>query len=336
MASLGHIAIGMAAARVYRAGSAPRLKSMAAWSALSLLPDIDVVGFAWGIAYAAPFGHRGATHSLLISILGGIAVGLLARQRGRALRRTTLVSSVVLASHGLLDTMTDGGLGCALLWPFSSARDFAPWRPIPVAPIGLDFVSADGAFVAIAELVIFCPLLVFALVRGPLSRGTIVAGLVVWVTALSVIVTSEARDGISGYLLGDDTRFTSAFSESAFRQVAHGQSQADVINLLGAPPFEFWFFGPPDDRAPDERPASGAGCVAVRFEHGLVAGASRTEDCRSRGVSMRQTASEVRGQLGPSTESCWQYTWSPSGQRHRMRVVCFVGDAVRRIIRKWS
>ncbi len=336
MASLGHVAIGMAAARVYRNGSAPRLTSMAAWSALSLLPDIDVVGFARGVPYAAPFGHRGATHSLFISILGGLAVGLLVRHRGRSLRRTAVFASVVLASHALLDTMTDGGLGCALLWPFSSARYFAPWRPIPVAPIGLDFVSAGGALVAVTELVIFCPLLVFALVPWPLSRRTIVAGLAVSVTALSVIVSSDCRDRISGYLLGDETRFTPAFSESAFLQVAHGQSQADVINLLGAPPFEFWFFGPPDDRSPDERPASGAGCLAVRFEHGLVAGASRTEDCRSRGVSVRQTASEVMGQLGPPTESCWQYTWSHSGQRHRMRVVCFAGGAVRRIIRKWS
>jgi len=336
MASLGHIAIGMAAARVHRDGSAPRLTSIAGWSTLSLLPDIDVVGFAWGVPYAAPFGHRGATHSLFISILGGIAVGLLTRQRRRSLRRTAVCASVVLASHALLDTMTDGGLGCALFWPFSSARYFASWRPIPVAPIGFDFVSADGALVAIAELMIFSPLLVFALVPRPLSRRTIVAGLVVWATALSVIVSGDSRDAISGYLLGDETRSTSTFSESAFREVAHGQSQADVINLLGAPPFELWFFGPPDDRAPDERPASGAGCVAVRFEHGLVAVASRTEDCRSRGVWVRQTASEVRGQLGPPTESCWQYTWSPSGQRHRMRVVCFVGDAVRRIIRKWS
>ena len=29
--------------------------------ALSILPDLDVLAFRFGIPYAAPFGHRGAT-----------------------------------------------------------------------------------------------------------------------------------------------------------------------------------------------------------------------------------------------------------------------------------
>ena len=52
-----------------------------------------------------------------------------------------LAAPALLASHALLDTLTDGGLGAALLWPFNFTRYFAPWRPIPVAPIGLDFLS---------------------------------------------------------------------------------------------------------------------------------------------------------------------------------------------------
>jgi len=35
------------------------------WSGLSLLPDADVYGFRLGVKYADPWGHRGATHSLL-------------------------------------------------------------------------------------------------------------------------------------------------------------------------------------------------------------------------------------------------------------------------------
>ncbi|HYX92236.1 MAG TPA: hypothetical protein VE782_11770, partial [Myxococcaceae bacterium] len=38
--------------------------------------------------------------------------------------------------HGLLDALTDGGLGAALFWPLTAARCFAPVLPIPVAPIG--------------------------------------------------------------------------------------------------------------------------------------------------------------------------------------------------------
>src|SRR5262249_33852605 len=41
------------------------------------------------------------------------------------------------ASHGLLDAMTNGGLGVAFFAPFSDTRYFFPWRPILVSPISL-------------------------------------------------------------------------------------------------------------------------------------------------------------------------------------------------------
>jgi inner membrane protein len=68
----------------------------------------------------------------------------------------------VLVSHPLLDTLTDGGLGCALLWPFSNERFFAPWTPLPVAPIGRNFLSAEGVRVAVTELILMAPLLAYA------------------------------------------------------------------------------------------------------------------------------------------------------------------------------
>ena len=49
MASLGHIAVGMAAARISGNAGARRWSSMVLWSALSLLPDADVAGFALGV-----------------------------------------------------------------------------------------------------------------------------------------------------------------------------------------------------------------------------------------------------------------------------------------------
>lgn len=166
MASLGHIAVGMAAARVYRRKQASRwsiVSSMVVWSFVSMLPDADVIGFRFGIAYGDPWGHRGATHSLAFSLLLGAAIGGL----GMAFRlppvRTAILASAVLASHALLDTLTDGGLGCALLWPFDLTRYFAPHTPIPVAPIGRAFFSGRGLQVALTELLLFAPLLVYAL-----------------------------------------------------------------------------------------------------------------------------------------------------------------------------
>ena len=67
MASIGHFAVGLALGR-HEAGRASRgrlVASMALFSALALLPDADVIAFKLGIPYSAPWGHRGATHSLL-------------------------------------------------------------------------------------------------------------------------------------------------------------------------------------------------------------------------------------------------------------------------------
>jgi hypothetical protein len=118
MASIGHVAVGVAAARVYRntpaAGGPPR-SSILFWSALSMLPDADVIGFTFGINYAAPWGHRGATHSLPFALAVAAVAALAAPRFGFRASRTMVVASVVVASHGLLDTLTDGGLGCAFL-----------------------------------------------------------------------------------------------------------------------------------------------------------------------------------------------------------------------------
>ena len=167
MASLGHVAVGMAAARFYRGRRPGRwftlLLSMVVWSGLSLLPDLDVIGFRFGIRYGDPWGHRGASHSLVFAFGLALVVFALAPLLRLHPARTAAVAAIVLASHGLLDTLTDGGLGCALLWPFEERRYFAPWNPIPVAPIGRRFFTARGLSVALTELVLFAPLIAYAL-----------------------------------------------------------------------------------------------------------------------------------------------------------------------------
>jgi inner membrane protein len=116
-----------------------------------MLPDADVVAFALDIPYSAPWGHRGASHSPLIALAVGMLAGALARPLGQPVLRTFVLSTLVVASHGLLDTLTDGGLGVALLWPFEHTRFFAPWQPIPVSPIGLGFLSSRGLEIAAFE-----------------------------------------------------------------------------------------------------------------------------------------------------------------------------------------
>ena len=110
MASIGHVAVGLVAARACDpdpstgSGQAARLAwpGMLAWSALSLLPDIDVVGFLRGVPYGAPWGHRGATHSLTLAVAGGIATGLAARGLGARWFRRPAPQIAILATIGAL------------------------------------------------------------------------------------------------------------------------------------------------------------------------------------------------------------------------------------------
>ena len=177
MASIGHIAVGMAAARVHRRGQRTRwtvFGAMVVWSALSLLPDADVLLFRFGVAYADAWGHRGATHSFAFALGVAVIVAALALLLRLPALRTGLVAALVVASHPVLDSMTDGGLGCALWWPFDHGRYFAPWNPIPVAPIGLRFASLWGLRVALIEALLFCPLFIYALwprKDAPASEG---------------------------------------------------------------------------------------------------------------------------------------------------------------------
>jgi inner membrane protein len=57
------------------------------------------------------------------------------------------------ASHGLLDAMTDGGLGVAFFAPFDNHRYFLTWRPIHVSPIAFErFFTERGLAVMKTEL----------------------------------------------------------------------------------------------------------------------------------------------------------------------------------------
>lgn len=166
MATLGHLAAGLAAGRLHHGRRASRRKlglAMAGYSALAVLPDADVLAFSLDIPYGAPFGHRGAAHSLVVGLAVGLLAAALARGVGSRWIRTFLLVTLATASHGVLDAFTDGGRGIALLWPFSDERFFAPFRPIPVAPIGSDFLSARGLWCLGVEGALFAPVVAWAL-----------------------------------------------------------------------------------------------------------------------------------------------------------------------------
>jgi inner membrane protein len=164
MVGIGHIFVGLASAGAFSTEPARARKAALIFAALALWPDVDALGFAFAVPYGAPLGHRGATHSLVLALLLAAAGHRLARRWQLPPLRTAGFVALVAASHGLLDTMTfGGGLGCALLWPFSLHRFWAPVRFIPVAPIGLDLLSARGLRVTAAEIVLFAPFWLYSL-----------------------------------------------------------------------------------------------------------------------------------------------------------------------------
>ncbi len=140
-----------------------------AWIAVALgllaaAPDLDVLAFRLGIPYEHPLGHRGFSHSLCFAALVGL-LSLPVWRRALYARAglAALLTAVAVASHGLLDSFTDGGLGIGLLLPFDDGRYFAPWRPILVSPLSVGaFLSGRGLAVLASELVwIGAPVLAF-------------------------------------------------------------------------------------------------------------------------------------------------------------------------------
>ncbi len=125
---------------------------------LSVLPDLDVIGFAFGVPYDSPWGHRGASHSIMFSMLMAAMVIIFFfrpyfKQPGRLFAIFIMLSFAGI-SHGLLDAATNGGLGVGFFWPFDDQRYFFSFRPIEVSPIGISqFFSEWGIRVILSELV---------------------------------------------------------------------------------------------------------------------------------------------------------------------------------------
>lgn len=134
----------------------------------SVLPDFDVIGFSFGVPYESFWGHRGFTHSFVFALLLGLFCAFLffRKRTTREKLALTLYFFLATASHGILDALTNGGRGVALLSPFNNTRYFFPWTPIKVSPIGIErFFSTWGLQVILSELIwigIPCSIIIIA------------------------------------------------------------------------------------------------------------------------------------------------------------------------------
>lgn len=120
----------------------------------SMLPDLDVITFKFGIPYNSEFGHRGFTHSISFSIFIAVLGLFFSRYLQSSKLMVFSLLSLATLSHAILDAMTNGGLGVAFFWPVSDTRYFMPWQPIQVSPVGIkNFLSERGLRVLQSEFV---------------------------------------------------------------------------------------------------------------------------------------------------------------------------------------
>src|SRR5258705_15246 len=118
-------------ARIYRSGVFRHVSEM------SLR---DVVSLRFGIRFGHILGHRGLSHSIFLAAVLATVVTIFVRHiwpESPGAARLWPFFFVATASHGLLDSMTNGGLGVAFFAPFSNDRYFLPWRPILVSPMSV-------------------------------------------------------------------------------------------------------------------------------------------------------------------------------------------------------
>jgi inner membrane protein len=131
---LSHLAVPLALGVALGADTVPPGLLVLAL-AFAVLPDIDALGLWLGIPYEHPFGHRGFTHSLPVAVVLAGTGALFAPALGADALPAFGVLLLSTASHGLIDAMTNGGLGIAFFSPFSNRRGFLPWRVIEVSPL---------------------------------------------------------------------------------------------------------------------------------------------------------------------------------------------------------
>lgn len=111
------------------------------------LPDLDFIGQGLGLAV-----HRGGTHSLVALVTASLLAAALARFKWKVIAPPLAAFvAVMYGSHLLLDSITAGGPGMKLLWPFSQAFYGLPWGIFPTIHFGrgwlywghLKFISVE-------------------------------------------------------------------------------------------------------------------------------------------------------------------------------------------------
>ncbi|MFT3836959.1 MAG: metal-dependent hydrolase [Myxococcaceae bacterium] len=164
---LTHGVLPILAGRGFVPKDLPRKRLALAAVLCACLPDLDFLAFAYDVRPPDALAHRGFTHSLLFAAaLAALFAGLIhLSKRSAPLKPVFLILFAAGASHGLLDAMTQGDAGVALLWPLTSHRFLLPVHPVPVLPLGADEVLGRYGWLVVFNevLLLWVPALLISL-----------------------------------------------------------------------------------------------------------------------------------------------------------------------------
>lgn len=133
----------------------------------TVIPDLDVLAFKFGIPYESFWGHRGFSHSLLFAVIFAAVCAAFFSFKNffwKSFLALTLFFFTCTASHAVLDALTNGGLGVAFFSPWDNSRYFFPWRSIAVSPIGaarffsergFEVIKSEAIWIGVPCLVIY-------------------------------------------------------------------------------------------------------------------------------------------------------------------------------------
>jgi len=108
MASIfGHAVVGLTITKLLSNKNSKLLLLFAIAS--TILPDVDVLAFNFGIPYEHPFGHRGFTHSFFFAILWATLLMFIFGKQIKKIWWSVIFLSTI--SHGVLDAMASRGRG---------------------------------------------------------------------------------------------------------------------------------------------------------------------------------------------------------------------------------
>jgi inner membrane protein len=143
-----HAVAGLAVAGL----CAPRPMPWPYWCMAALLPIIPDLDVFSTLAYGAPLGHRGITHSLAFAALVGAAAAAVTFRYFRV--RWWLLACVffiILASHGLLDACNKRSMEIPFFWPLETR--YGNWGPLPVSDLAFELPDPRTSRAVRSELV---------------------------------------------------------------------------------------------------------------------------------------------------------------------------------------